>query len=175
MSKIMNAQSKIRAGIAFGCFTALFMATFFFIASPRDAVADMQKAVEEDDVHTIDQKVDFAAIQEDIPFLAEQLASHEASMRKGSVLHNMTIEVAKDELNRYTNAQGLDRALSGEDPGIFGSRKSMSNRPIPIHRTSLTSFTARIPGSLGLEYELRGFSWKVTGIEIPEHGTRNLL
>lgn len=175
MPKILLYQAKIRAGIAFGCFAVIFMAIFFFTASPRGAVVDMQKAVEENDLQAISQKVDFVAIQEDVPFLAEQLASREASMRKGPVLHQMTIGVAKEELNRYTNAQGLDRVLSGEDPGLLGAAESMGSRPIPIHRTSLTTFTARIPGSLGLEYELHGFSWKITGIEMPERGTRNLL
>ena len=175
MPNIVKQKTMFWSGIALGCFAVLFMAAFFFAASPRHAVADMQKAVEENDLQAIDQKVDFMAIQEDVPFLAQQLASREDSMRKGPVLHQMTIEVAKDELRQYTTAQGLDRALSGEEPGLLGSYQSMGSNPIPIHRTSLTTFTARIPGSMGLEYELRGFSWKITGIEMPERGTRNLL
>lgn len=161
--------------MAFGSLTLMIMGVSFFVSSPRAAVGDLQKAVAESDMQAIDRKVDFNAIQEDIPFLAEQLAAREASMRKGPVLHQMTVDVAKEELERYTTPRGLEKALSGEDPGLLGTPAPITARPIQVHRTSLTSFTARIPDSLGLEYELRGLSWTITGIEMPERRTRTLL
>ena len=151
------------------------MGVTFLSSSPEHAVGALQKAVEEGDLESIDQKVDFDSIEEDIPFLAEQLAAREASIQKGPILHGLTHKVAMDELSQYSNPQGLEQALSGKEPGLLGASKPMGSQPIPVHRTSLTSFTARIPGSLGLEYELRGLSWKVTGIEMPQRDTRTLL
>ena len=153
----------------------MIMGVFFFMSTPQHAVGDLQKAVAENDVQTISRKVDFASIEQDIPFLAQQLASREHSIDKGLVLHTMTVEVAKQELERYSTPRGLEQALSGKEPGLLGTPVPMGAQPIPLHRTSLTSFTARIPGSLGLEYELQGLTWKVTGIEMPQRKTRNLL
>lgn len=144
-----------RTGIGLAALAAGILAALWLALSPGWTVSAMADAAAKRDNARLAAYVDAEQVRNGlIEVIAAQMALAEA---KGGKLNPA---IAAGSMN------AARRMVSGMDVIPLVASAFTGNEP-DVDRTGITRFTAR-RGDGGLEYELRGVTWKVVGIRTPD-------
>lgn len=150
------------AAVAMAVFAAAWIAF-----SPYLALSGLRGAVKARDAQAINGYIDYEALRADLKAqMAAQAAIAIAKGGRGAMGAAFATAMAGPMIDAMVQPETVTRMLSGENARGPARDMRMDDEDMHVHRTSLTTFVLGKGGEKGgLRFEMRGFGWKLVGID----------